>query len=238
MHRRLLTLLLILWTTAGAEEIRVAVAANFVTTAKTLAEAFANHSGHQVRLSSAATGIHYAQISHGAPFDLFLAADRRRPELLAKAGRGRMPAVYARGRLVFWAPGVKGDDDACRKLLRPGARIALADPHLAPYGRAAREVLETLGLGEQDLELVQGQNVAQTFAFVASGAVSGGFVAASQLTGRRVTGCRWPVPQGFHQPIEQVVVLLADRPAVKAFYRYLLGPEGRRIIAAAGYDLP
>ncbi len=105
-------------------------------------------------------------------------------------------------------------------------------------GRAAREVLETLGLGEQDLELVQGQNVAQTFAFVASGAVSGGFVAASQLTGRRVTGCRWPVPQGFHQPIEQVVVLLADRPAVKAFYRYLLGPEGRRIIAAAGYDLP
>ncbi len=249
MPRRLLSrcaaLAALLFATAlDAAEARLAVASNFLPTARQLVERFQQQTGHHLRISSASSGKLYAQIRHAAPFDLFLSADARRPERLATEGFAQPENVrpYAIGQLVFWMPKQKGDARECRaRLLEGNLRLALANPRTAPYGSAAWETLKALGFNPAQLQLIQGENVAQAFTFVASGGADGGFVAASQLTGTRQEGCRWPVPESLHAPIVQKAVLLhrgEGNAAARAFFGFLISPEARTGIERAGYLLP
>lgn len=230
----------------AAAEARVAVASNFLPVLKELAPLFEEQTGHRLRLSSASSGKLYAQIRHGAPFDLFLSADRERPRRLAEAGLARRERVrsYAIGRLVLWLPGKPGDAATCREQLKenPGLRLAIANPRIAPYGAAARDTLLALGMEPDRMDLVFGENIAQTFAFVTSGGTDGGFVAASQLKGDdRRRGCHWPVPAPLHRPLEQVAVLLKrgeSNPAARDFFDFLFDRDARQRIGKAGYLLP
>lgn len=224
--------------------LRIAVASNFAGTLRDLAELFEQQTGYIVQPVSGSTGKHYAQIRNGAPFDIFLAADVRRPELLEQAGIG-VPAsrfTYALGQLVLWSP-VAGKVDANGNILRHGdfRRLAIANPHLAPYGRAAREVLEACGLWDSlQAKIVRGENIAQTFQFVRSKNAELGFIARSQLPGegKTIRGSWWKVSPALYQPIEQQALLLRDTPVARAFMKFLRSPKARADIKAHGYGLP
>ena len=225
-----------------AGQARVAVAANFLPVLRELGAAFAA-GGHHLQISSGSTGKLYAQIVHGAPFDLFLAADQARPERLEREGR-IVPGsrfTYAIGHLVLWSPAPERFSDGLG-WLREGRfqRLAIANPKTAPYGRAARQFLRHHDLWVHlQAKLVRGESVSQALQFVASGNADAGLVALSQVNGR--AGSRWLVPATDHDPIVQQAVLLvhgADNPAARAFYAFLQSPPARRIIRAAGYILP
>jgi molybdate transport system substrate-binding protein len=227
---------------ARGGEVHVAVATSFVRTARELADAFRARTGHQVVLSEGSTGKLYAQIANGAPFEVFLSADAERPRRLVEEGHGvagtRFP--YALGQLVLWSRDPERVPDA--SALRGDFRhLAIANPELAPYGAAARETLQELGLWEalQD-RIVRGEDVGQAYQFVASGNAELGFVALSQLAAG-AAGSRWQVPAGHHAPLEQHAVLLApgrDDDAARAFLAFLQGAPARERIQAAGYGLP
>ena len=239
----LLLCLLVLPVQAG-EVLRVAVASNFLPVARLLAQSFEAETGHRVKLVPGATGRLYAQIVRGAPFDLFLAADRVRPQRLEREGR-IVPGsrrTYALGRLVLWSPDPQRIRDGSGVLRRGDFyRLAIANPRLAPYGRAAREVLERLGLWQAlTPRLVRGENIAQAFHFVQSGNAELGFIAAAQWQGLPAArrGSAWPVPANLHEPIEQQMVLLSPRPAARAFHAWLLRPESRGVVRRSGYEVP
>jgi len=154
---------------AFAAPVRVAVASNFIETLKVIAERFERETGHRVIISSGSTGKHYAQIINGAPFDLFFAADRESPALLEVQGYALPDSrfTYALGKLILWSP-QPGYIDAEGKLLESDEveRLAIANPKLAPYGRAAQQVLQARGLWEDyQRRLVRGENIGQTFQF-------------------------------------------------------------------------
>jgi molybdate transport system substrate-binding protein len=239
----LLTLaILLLPAAAPADEARIAVATNFAAPARALAEQLQAGTPHALSLSLGSTGKLYAQISQGAPFDAFLAADEARPARLVRDGlalRGSQ-RTYALGRLVLWspAPGLIGADGAATLAGGNFRRLAIANPDLAPYGRAAREVLDTLGLwsalGDR---IVRGENAGQAFAMVASGNADLGFVPLSSLLAAPA-GSRWPVPAELHAPIRQDAVLLTrgrDNPAALAYLALLASPEGRQLVETYGY---
>ena len=222
-------------------EVRVAVATNFAEVMEELANRFEAESGHTVLVSPASTGAHYAQIRNGAPFDVFFSADRERPELLEQEGAAVAGTriTYAIGRLVLWSPDPGLVDDAGDVLGSGEFRyLAIANPELAPYGAAARQVLERRGLwdGIQD-RLVRGQDIGQTYAFVSSRNAEIGFVALSQIQrpDAEVEGSRWLVPESEHDPIEQQAVLLVDTPAAREFLDFVCGEEARALIRSFGY---
>ena len=230
-----------------ADDAHLAVAANFAEPARRLAERFSLDSGHKIVISVGSTGKFYAQIKSGAPFDLFLSADVETPrrmeeERLAVAGTRFM---YAVGKIVLWSPRAGVVDDK-GEVLRKGAfaRLAVPNPKLAPYGAAAREAMEKLGVWHSvEGKLVQGENIAQTFQFISSGNADLGFVALSQVRqdGRQITGSYWIVPSSLYSPIQQDAALLArgeTNPAARRFLDYLRSPPARAIIRAYGYDLP
>ncbi len=231
-------------TGAAADTVGVAVAANFAPALKALQPLFEQESGHTLRISSASTGILYAQIRHGAPFDVFLAADRERPERLIDAGLAEASSafIYARGRLVLWSPRPGLANDGV-EVLRSGnfEHLALANPRTAPYGAAALQVLERLGLAEAlSGRLVMGESIAQTWHFVVSGNAELGFVALSQpvAAGRLADGSHWLVPQELYSPIEQMAVLPGSArsvPAARAFMRFLQSAPARAKLEALGY---
>lgn len=247
---RIVQILLLLALSSGAwgETATVAVASNFHATAQQLGEIFRTHGEHAVSFSSASSGKLYAQISHGAPFDIFLSADVERPRRLEAEGRtvagSRFP--YARGRLALWSadPALRGRD--CLAALKAGdfRTLAIANPRTAPYGVAAEEVLAGLGLTDTvQGRLLTGENIAQTLQYAASGGATLAFVAEAQLHAGGVpeASCHWPVDAALHAPIEQQAVLLvhgAENPAARAFYKFLKTPEARAVIEAAGYSLP
>ena len=227
-----------------ADEVRVAVAANFLPVLEALEPRFTAATGHRIAASSGSTGTLFAQIEQGAPFEVFLAADSERPRLLAERGRA-VPGsrfTYARGRLVLWR-GDAGPEPPGPELLRARRfhHLAVANPATAPYGAAALAVLERLGLAE-DLRssLVVGESVAQAFHFVAAGGAELGFVALSQVRAHRVpTGSWWLVPETWHPPIEQQAVLLAaGNPAARRFLTFLASPEAAATIRRFGYEVP
>ena len=229
---------------AAADEVRIAVATNFSAAAQELALRFEEISGHRVTLISASTGKLYAQIVNGARLDAFLAADSARPERLEGDGLAVAGSrfTYARGRLALWSarPGrVDSDGDV---LGRGDFRhLALANPRLAPYGQAARQTLEAKGLwGRLGDRLVRGENIGQTYQFVASGAAELGFVAYSQLRvkDRLAGGSFWLVPEALHRPIDQQAVLLDDRGPPRQFLDFLGGEQGRGILESYGYEVP
>lgn len=229
---------------AGAETVRVAVAANFTRPAELLAEAFEAASGHDVVLTTGSTGLLYTQIVHGAPFDVFLSADRERPARLVADGRAVAGSArtYAIGRLALWAPQARNDDPVDR--LRAGRyrRLALANPELAPYGAAARQVLGHLGLEDAVAgRLVFGENIAQTHAFLATGNADLGFIALAQLAGRQPGGRYTVIPAAWHDPVRQDAVLLtrgAGKPAARAWLDFLVSPAAQPILGGFGYGEP
>jgi len=226
-----------------ADEIRVAVASNFRNAMTALAGRFEDVSEHEVTLIPGSTGKHFAQIRNGAPFDAFFAADRLRPERL-EAENLALPGsrfTYARGKLVLWSPKA-GYVDSRGEVLKDGGfrHLAIANPALAPYGAAAREVMQTLGLWRKlEPQLVRGENIGQAFLFVGSGNAELGFVAWSQLKGTAlpVTGSFWLVPDDLYSPIEQQAVVLRDNEAVQAFMSFVRSEEAASIIVAHGYDI-
>lgn len=226
---------------AQAGEVHVAVAANFATTVRALGEAFEKESGDTVVVSAGSTGKLYAQIVNGAPYEVFLAADAERPRRLEAEGHAIAGSrlVYALGQLVLWSPDTERVKDA--SALRGKFRhLAIANPELAPYGAAARDTLRRLGLWDAlQPRLVRGEDIGQTYQFVATGNAELGFVALSQVTG--AAGSRWLVPADHHAPLEQQAVLLApgrDDDAARAFLAFLQGDAARTMIEAAGYALP
>jgi molybdate transport system substrate-binding protein len=226
---------------ASAGEIKVAVASNF-SAARPLAERFERTTGHRVVLVFGSTGKHYTQIVNGAPFDLFLAADADHAIRLEGAG-STVPATrftYAVGALLLWSPDSSVIDPEAEVLQRGDFRhLAIANPELAPYGAAAREVLMAKGLWQSlQNRLVRGENIAQAFQFVASGNAELGFIARSQVerNGRLPTvGSYWEVPAALHAPIEQQAVLLADTDAGRSFLEFLRSDSARGIIRKYGY---
>jgi len=228
-----------------AAQARMAVAANFIEVAQLLADQYAHHSGNQIEISAASTGKLYAQISHGAPFDIFLAADNTTPQRLVNEGRAVRSSLYdyATGRLVLWSRNAALITDG-ESVLRRHAfhKFAIANPELAPYGAAAREVLRHVGRWDAlKPHLVLGENVGQATQFVLSGNAEAGLLPRSLVmeAQRQVGGSFWLVPASWHKPIIQSAALLnrgRDNPAATGFLIYLRSDAARRIIAAHGYD--
>ncbi|MBS1138696.1 MAG: modA [Proteobacteria bacterium] len=232
--------------TAQADEVQVAVAANFTAPMQQIAAQFEKETGHKAALSFGATGKFYAQIVNGAPFDVMLSADDETPAKLEVSGQGVAGSrfTYAIGKLVLWSanPDLV---DAKGEVLKTGnfKHLALANPKTASYGTAAVEAMTKLGLlPSLQARFVQGENISQTQQFILSGNAELGFVALSQVIkdGKIGSGSAWMVPANLYQPIQQDAVLLVrgkDKPAAAALLAYLKGDKARSVIKAFGYDL-
>ncbi|NIQ02017.1 MAG: molybdate ABC transporter substrate-binding protein [Nitrospinaceae bacterium] len=232
---------------AMSGEVTVAVATNFLNPFKQLVREFHKQTGHTVRTVSGSTGKLYAQIRHGAPFQVFLAADSERPRRLETQGQAVAASrfIYARGKIVLWSAdpnrlGPDGEQVLRRKKFR---HLALANPKTAPYGKAALTVLHRLKLHQPLSDrLVQGENIGQTFQFIATHNAELGFVALSQILDPRLKtkGSRWDVPENLYDPIDQEAVLLKNAetdPAALALVRFLKSDAARNIIQSYGYGL-
>jgi molybdate transport system substrate-binding protein len=234
-------------TGTRASEITVAVASNFAAPMRIIAQDFTRLTGHQVRLSFAATGQFHAQIRHGAPFAVLLSADALTPEQLEREGLGVAGSrfTYATGRLALWSPRI-GTVDPAGRVLQTGfvERIALANPRTAPYGAAARQVLVRLGLEEQlSGRIVEAMSIAQVYQFVASGNAAMGFVSLAQIyrDGVIARGAAWIVPESLHEPIRQDAILLQpgrNHAAAIALLAHLRSPATRELIRSFGYETP
>ena len=229
-----------------AAEVSVAVAANFAAPMQKIAQAFEQDTGHKAVLSFGSTGMLYAQIRNGAPYQILLSADDETPNKLEKEGLGVSGSrfTYATGRLVLWSkqPGFIDDKG---EVLRTGKfeRIAIANPKLAPYGAAAMETIKKLVLlPALQAKIVQGDNIAQTYQFVATENAQLGFVALSQVfaDGKMAQGSAWIVPANAHAPIQQDAILLMkgqDSAAAATLMQYLRGERAKSLIRSHGYDL-
>ena len=232
-------------TPAFAEQVLVAVAANFVPPFRELAIEFEKSTGHHVQVAAGSTGNFYSQIKNGAPFDVFFSADNERPKVLEEEGLGVRGTrfTYAIGRLVLWslnADLVKGEESLRSQNFK---RLAMANPKTAPYGLAAMQAMQKLELWESlQPQIVMGENLGQTMGFIESGNAQLGFVALSQVLDPKIKGqgSRWDVPSNLHEPIKQDVILLTkgkDNPAAKALMEFMGGPQAKAIIERYGYEL-
>jgi molybdate transport system substrate-binding protein len=225
-----------------AGEVNIAVAANFTDAARKIGILFKQTSGHVSKLSYGSTGKLYAQIAHGAPFEVFLAADDQRPLKAEQAGLAVAGSrfVYAKGKLVLWSARDAFQDGEAYLKQAGFSHLAIANPKTAPYGLAARQMLEHLGLWErlQD-KLVRGDSIAQTFQFVATGNAEAGLVAYSQIKGwQGEPGALWRIPDSYYAPIAQAAVLLRtgeSNPAARAFLDFLKSDAAREVIESYGY---
>lgn len=232
-------------TGSNEDVLRVAVSSNFASAANEISNRFEKHSGHQVSLSFGSTGKHYAQISNGAPFDIFLAADSKHPGLLEKNGHTVKGSrfIYATGRLVLWSAQPEFVDKNAEVLNSKNFRyVAIANPKLAPYGAAAIEVIRNRGIDPVRLEgrIVKGENVAQTLQFIKTGNAELGFVAYSQVkkAGAEIDGSMFLIPEDQYSRIDQEAVLINEKPAARAFAEFLKSPEIIELIRSYGYGTP
>lgn len=234
-------------TLAQADEVQVAVAANFTGPMQVIAPLFERDTGHKAIPSFGATGKFYAQVVNGAPFEVLLAADDETPARMVREGHAvaGTPFTYAIGTLVLWSAKADFVDDKGEILKKGGFRhLAIANPKTAPYGAAALQAMGKLGVADNLKPLfVQGENIAQTQQFVATGAAELGFIAYSQVikNGRIGSGSGWIVPGKLYDPIRQDAVILArgrDKPAALALLNYLKGDKAKAIIRSFGYELP
>jgi len=228
-----------------AEQVQVAVAANFVPPFKEIAVEFHKATGHSAQLSAGSSGKFYAQIKNGAPFEVFFSADDERPKLLEQEGLGVKGSryTYAVGRLVLWSPDpqlVKGEETLRGDSFK---HLAMANPKTAPYGAAAMQAMMNLKVWDHlQSKIVQGENLGQTSGFIASGNAEVGFLALSQVLDPALKGkgSRWDVPTSLHDPIAQDAVLLVkgeSNPAAKALLEFVRSPQGLQIIERYGYDV-
>ena len=227
---------------AQAGQTHVAVAANFIEPAREIATVFQKKTGHEAILISGASGNFFSQITHGAPFEVFLSADEERPRMAEEQGFA-VPGsrfTYAIGKLVLWSRVI--DVSKGEAVIKAGIfqKLSIANPTSAPYGAAAVETLKRLGVYDAlQAKLVQGSSIAQAFQFVDTRNAELGFVALSQLYGTK-EGTRWLVPEKLHTPIRQDAALLktgANDEASKAFIAFLKGPEAHAVIERFGYAL-
>ncbi|MDP7561085.1 MAG: molybdate ABC transporter substrate-binding protein [Planctomycetota bacterium] len=209
-----------------------------------IAQQFEEATGEKVSLISGSSGNHFSQIQNGAPFDAFFSADTLRPERLEKEGYG-VPGsrfTYAKGRLVLWSSKVASAPSAREHLLRASTpHLAIGNPELAPYGKAAKSYLENSDLWESwNKRLVFGENIAQTFQFVASGSAELGLISASQKKSLPAgkAGTTWDIPERHHAPILQQAILLSDNLSARKFFNFIQGKEAHSIIQEFGYSLP
>lgn len=231
--------------TAQADEVHVAVAANFATPLKALAADFEKTTGHTMVLSAGATGKLYAQIKSGAPFDVFLAADDETPARLEKEGDAVTGSrfTYATGKLLLWSA-QRDLVDGQGRILATGdfKHLAMAAPKLAPYGSAAVQTLTRLGLlAALTPRFVQGESIGQTYSFVASGNAELGFIALSQVyqNGKLSQGSGWIVPAHLHNPLRQDAVLLvraSHKPGATALLAFLKTERSKTVIRSFGYE--
>lgn len=236
----------VLSSNALAEQVQVAVAANFTAPLQAIAAEFEKDTGHSVVASFGATGQLYAQIQNGAPFEVFFSADESTPAKLDSEGLGVSGSrfTYAVGTLVLWSakPGYLDGSDAVLKANQYN-HLAIANPQAAPYGLAATEVLDQLGLkAAVKGKLVEGQSISQAHQFVATGNAELGFVALSQVykDGQLSSGSAWIVPAQMHTPIKQDALILKKgehNRAAAALTEYLKGEKAAQIIKAYGYQL-
>lgn len=231
---------------ACAGELRAAVASNFSAPMERIVVLFQQESGHTVKVSLGSSGKFYTQIRGGAPFDVLLAADEAIPKRLEQEGLavGGSRIVYAQGRLALWSAQPGFVDEKGAVLYKDGySKLAIADPRLAPYGVAAKEVMEKMTVWNAlQRKLVKGENITQTYQFVATENAELGFVALSQIMrdGKVTEGSYWLVPQGMHNPIRQSAVLLTgaqDQVAAKAFLAFLKSEKAKAVMRGYGYEL-
>ncbi len=247
LQHSLLALGLLAASGAIADEVKVAVAANFTAPMQAIAPAFEQATGHKLVASFGATGQFYAQIKNGAPFDVLLSADDTTPARLEREGV-TVPGsrfTYAIGSLVLWSADANYLDGTDAALKAGQFRhLAIANPKTAPYGLAATQVLAKLGLGEAvKAKRVEGQNITQAHQFVSTGNAELGFVALSQVLmgGKLSSGSAWIVPQTLYDPIRQDAVILkqgANNAAAAAWVEYLKSPQAAEVIASFGYERP
>lgn len=243
---RCLSLALALATsTTYAEQATLAVASNFAPAVTALVQDFEASSDHQLVVATGSSGKLYAQIRHGAPFHLFFSADQEKPKALVAAGLAsqQKPFTYAIGKLVLWTPKPGQAHTLKQRLLRGDYQhLALANPKLAPYGAAAEQTMQALGIHpNEQSKWVRGENIAQTFQFVMTGNADLGFVALSQisLAGHISRGSAWLVPEALHQAVRQDVVLLdkgQTNLAATDFLEFVRSKRGRGIIEGYGYS--
>lgn len=235
-------LAVLMTVSALAAEVSAAVAANFTKPAEELGKAFTVSTGDTVAFSFGATGQLYTQISQGAPFEVFLAADNKRPAQAVKDGFGVDGTVftYAVGKVVLYSPTIDVTDGAAVLKANAFQHLSVADPKTAPYGAAGMEALDKLGLTEAvSPKIVTGENISQALQFIESGNAELGFVALSQVIDRPATEV-WRVPAEDYAPILQDAVLTtagAADPAAKAFLEFLQSDEGKAIIEKYGYEV-
>ena len=228
---------------ATADELRVAVASNFRYAIEELTPRFERETGHEVTLIYGSTGKHFAQIENGAPFDVFLAADELRPRMLEEDGLTVSGSrfIYAIGKLVLWSA-ERDQIDGNGRLIDGDFRfLAIANPTLAPYGRAARQALVKLGIWQSVYPRVaRGENVAQAYQYVVSGNADLGLVALAQIKipGSGTSGSHWEVPATLYDPIRQQAVLLKDTPTARDFAEYLRSDAALTVIRRYGYGTP
>ncbi|NMM13238.1 MAG: molybdate ABC transporter substrate-binding protein [Rhodoferax sp.] len=229
-----------------ADEAQVAVAANFAEPIKAIAAVLEKTTGHKLKITLGATGKLYAQITNGAPFDVLLAANTDTPAALEKDKLAQPGSrfTYATGKLVLWSADA-AKVDAKGEVLKNGnfRKLAYAAPKIAPYGAAALQVMEALGLqAALAPKLVQGESIGQTFTFVFTGNAELGFVAMSQVLegGQLKSGSMWVIPQNLYRPIQQDAVLLkhgASNPAAQALMTLLKSSNIKDLIRSYGYAL-
>jgi len=248
--RVLLLFALALSASAGADDsLTIAVASNFRSTAQEITEAFTNETGVPVRLSSGSTGKLYAQIVNGAPYDIFLAADMERPRLLAKSGAGIEASLhlYVDGKLVLMSADPDIKEGNCFRALKDGSyrRLAIANPATAPYGAAAKAYLQAAGLwGDAKSKIVMGENISQTFQFVATKNATLGIVSASQLVAGNSLAeisCRWEIDVPQDSVVHQGGIILQRtqmRDEARLFMKYLRGDTATALMIAHGYEVP
>lgn len=228
-----------------AAEVKVAVAANFAQTLKEIGTVFEQDTGHKLAITQGSTGKLYAQISQGAPFEVLLSADDETPEKLITEGKAITGTrfTYAIGRLALWSPKPDLVDEGGQVLKTDKFRfLAIANARVAPYGRAAVQVMQKLGvLTSIEPRVVQGESITQTFQFVSTGNAQLGFVALSQITenGKLKSGSAWIVPENMHEQLRQDAVLLnpgKDSAAASALLNFLKSDKAKKIIASHGYQ--
>ncbi|QVM93490.1 molybdate ABC transporter substrate-binding protein [Pseudomonas entomophila] len=231
---------------ALADEVQVAVAANFTAPIQAIAKDFEKDTGHKLVAAYGATGQFYTQIKNGAPFEVFLAADDTTPAKLEQEKEivEGSRFTYAVGTLALWSA-KPGYVDTKGEVLKKNEfkHLSIANPKAAPYGLAATQVLDKLKLTEAiKTKIVEGQNITQAFQFVSTGNAELGFVALSQVykDGKIEKGSAWIVPSELHDPIRQDAVILnkgKDNPAAKALVDYLKGPKAAAVIKSYGYEI-
>ena len=230
---------------SGASELNIAVASNFLQPMKTLANIYEKETGNQVRISSGSTGKLYAQIIHGAPYDLFFAANSKEPESLEYKGFATSGTrfTYAVGQIVLWSKNIKLASAADLKQVFGGQKIktlAVANPKTAPYGIAALEILKNLNISLRGIRVLKGENINQTWQFTQTGNADVGFIAASQWESsiRARTGLVFTPPQHLYSEIEQQAVLLAaskNSDAAEDFLKFIKREDIQKTIASFGY---